>query len=225
MIHEKPNRLSDFIINNGRSERYDKGKVFHAQSFSRRLFLLSSGYVKRYQVTTREKVIELIYGPGDIFPLSQLYKEIFGVEQNEQNFIYVYQAMTDIEIFSLSATAIVKELTKEPLLYIDLYYESGLRLKSNIELLASNSYKDNHLKIAHLLYSLAEGFGEPATIKGVRGIKIAVPLEPIDLAEQTNISENDVRAVLDSMIKRKLLHIDGNSILIQNIELLKDAFL
>lgn len=220
-----PTKLSALILKRGTLEHYEKEKIFHSQHFDHRLFMLKKGYVKRYQVTNEEKVIELIYGPGHIFPLSQLYKELFKIEQNQTSFIYVYQAMTDIDIYNLSDDVVVAELEKDPLLYIDLYFESGLRLKSNIERLASNSYKDNYKKVAHQLYGLADEFGKSSSVKSMECIKIDVPLEPKDIAEQLNISVDDTEAVLDNLSKRKLILGQGKHLCILDMDMLKDVFL
>ncbi len=209
----------------GKIEFYKKDEIYHSQHFANRMFMLKKGFVKRYQVTNEEKVIELIYGPGYIFPLSQLYKELFGINQNEENFIYVYQAMTDIEAYSLDDKIIMEKIEKNPLLYIDLYYESGLRIKSNIERLASNSYRDDYKKVAHQLFCLAREFGKKAVVNKKEHIKINVPLNAKDIAEQLNISEEIAASVIDNLNKRKLIKTYKNFIYISSLNLLKDVYI
>src|SRR5689334_22424173 len=98
-----PERLTAFMQASGKLETQTSGQIFHSQDFSETLFMLKTGFVKRYQITEVDKrTIELIYGPGHMFPLSQLYKLIFGIDQNQDNLIYVYQAMTDIEMLRVS---------------------------------------------------------------------------------------------------------------------------
>lgn len=221
-----PTKLSQLMTDKGNEEHYEKNKIYHAQNFEHRLFKLEKGYVKRYQVTNNEdRVIELIYGPGHIFPLSQLYKEIFGIEQNQKNFIYVYQAMTDIDAYALSTKVVMNEIEHDPLLYIDLYYESGLRLKSNIDRLASNSFRDNYKKVAHQIVMLANDFGVESNIGGHPHTKILVPLEAIDIAEQINISTNDADSILDNLNKRGLITYKNNHIFVKDMDLLQDVYL
>ena len=211
---------------NGSLETQATGQIFHSQDFTETLFMLKTGFVKRYQITKEDKrTIELIYGPGHIFPLSQLYRRIFGIEQNQDNLIYVYQAMTDIEVFRVNDDKVLEALEADPLLYQDLFYESGLRLKSNIERLASNSLHDEYKKIAHQLVSLADEFGVVLAQNGTTKVKIALPLEPIDMAEQLNISPKVAEAVLDSLRWDGYITIKNNSITIPDVNLLKDTYL
>lgn len=221
-----PGKLPALIEQRGRLEKYSAKQVFHSQDFADTMFMLQKGYVKRYQVTKDDaRVIELIYGPKHIFPLSQLYKRLFKVEQNQENLVYVYQAMTDIEIWRISDDLIVEELGKDMDLYIDLYYESGLRLKSNIDRLASNALKDDYKKVAHQVVCLAEEFGETIESQGKLVTKVLVPLEPIDMAEQLNISVEVADAVLSSLCKNGFISIKDHIISVIDMDMLKDAYL
>jgi CRP-like cAMP-binding protein len=218
-----PEQLTNLMRQQGRLEHYSADQVFHAQNFDETLFMLKTGYVKRYQVTdTDNRIIELIYGPGHIFPLSQLYKRLFGIEQNQENLIYVYQAMTDIEIFSMQDNAILEVIESNHDLYIDLFYEAGLRLKSNIERLASNALKDEYQKVAHQLFCLANEFGKTGSKDT---INILVPLRAVDMAEQLNVSTEVADAVMASLVTRNMIAIDDNHITILDVNALKDVYL
>lgn len=222
----KPARLTNYIQDHGKLERQAADQVFHAQAFPETLFMIETGYVKRYQVTnSKERVIELIYGPGHIFPLSQLYKKLFSEEQNRSNLIYVYQAMTDVSICRISVDEVLEACENDPKLYLDLYYETGLRIKSNINRLASNALKDDYKKVAHQLVCLADEFGEKSISNSKEVIKIPVPLKPIDMAEQLNISVEVTQAVMDSLSRNKLLKIKDNIITLPDANLLRDIYL
>ncbi|HET7320435.1 MAG TPA: helix-turn-helix domain-containing protein, partial [Candidatus Saccharimonadales bacterium] len=102
---------------------------------------------------------------------------------------------------------------------------AGLRLKSNIERLASNAIKNDYKKVAHQLVCLANEFGE-TTEQGGKAISvIGVPLEPVDMAEQLNISTEIADAVLSSLHNNKLINIKGKTIEVPDLDLLKDAYL
>lgn len=221
-----PERLTALMEQKGTLEAQSAGQVFHAQNFPEALFMLKSGYVKRYQIGKDDvRVIELIYGPSHIFPLSQLYKKLFGIEQNQEDLVYVYQAMTDIEIYRLDDDEIVTELQKHPDLYADLYYEAGLRLKSNIERLASNAIKNDYKKVAHQLVCLANEFGKTVEREGKTVCTIDVPLAPVDMAEQLNISTEVADAVMASLNNNKLIEIKSAIITVPDLDLLKDVYL
>jgi len=133
--------------------------------------------------------------------------------------------MTSIEILRVGDDVVFDALENEPLLYIDLFYEGGLRLKSNIERLASNALADEYKKIAHQLVSLAEEFGEPMSDKGKISITIPVPLEFSDMAEQLNVSPMVAEAVMASLIQSGYISADNNIITIIDLALLKDVYL
>jgi len=221
-----PDGFTKFVDKHGKVEKYGVGQVFHAQDFPNKLFILKSGYVKRYQATQPErKVLELIYGPGHIISLSQLYKMLFGIDQNQDDFIYIYQAMTDVEMRSISADQVIEELEKDPILYKDFFYEAGLKLRSNIFRLASNSIKDDYKKVAHQLMSLAYEFSGLKKGDTKKTIALPLPESPVDLAEQLNISKEVAEAVLNSLSNHKIIKVDGPMVTILNVELLKDAYL
>ncbi|HSW85755.1 MAG TPA: Crp/Fnr family transcriptional regulator [Candidatus Saccharimonadales bacterium] len=222
----RANGLTQIMMQLGQLNIHDKGEIYHTQSYTKTLFILQSGYVKRYRLLENERgAIELIYGPGHIFPLSQLYSNLFDLQLNQDNFVYVYQAMTKIKALSLRTTEILPALKKDSSLYIDLFYEAGLRLKSNINRLASTAYKDNYSKIAHQLVSLAEEFGVAKMISGKMHLSIPIPLTSKDISEQVNINLEDTDTVISSLVLRGLIVYKKNKFTIPDIDLLKDVYL
>ncbi len=222
----KPKKFEAFVAKHGSIELYEKGRIFHSQDFPDKLFLLKKGYVKRYQTKNiKHRVLELIYGPDHLISLSQLYKRLFGIDQNQDAFLYVYQAMTDVEMQSIDADAVIKELARDPAMYQDFFYESGLKLRSNILRLASNSMKADSQKVAHQLVGLAYEFG--GVTAGYTGNSVALPLPQTatDLAEQLNIKVAAAQKALDSFSKKKLIKLHNDKITILNIELLTDMYL
>lgn len=222
----EPSLFKAFMQQHGTSETYASGRVFHSQDFAEKVFLLTSGYVKRYQARKLErKVLELIYGPGHIISLSQLYKHLFGVDQNQSDFLYVYQAMTDVEVLWLDANAVARELEKNPEMYKDFFFESGLKLRSNIARLASNSMKDSTERVAHQLVSLAYEFAGITDGNAGSSATLPLPQTAIDLAEQLNISTSTAEEALATLVGKKLLEIKGPIIKLTSVEHLKDVYL
>lgn len=222
----KPEQLTDLIKKQGQVQKYSAGEIYHSQDFAEALYMLKSGYVKRYQVAEGNKrVIELIYGPSHIFPLTHLYKKMFNTDHNQDNLVYVYQAMSDIEIYRIGVNEIVEATDKDPKLFIDLFYEAGLRLRANINRLASNALVSDYQKVAHQLVSLADEFGKYDKTGKQGAVTILVPLEPVDMSEQLNISIEAADAMLDNLEKRGLITIKGDSISIPDLDMLKDAYL
>lgn len=217
--------LSQLMQENGKLDKYDAGQVFHAHDFNETLFMLKKGYVKRYQITnTKERVIELIYGPKHIFPLSQIYRRIFDLNMNQEEMVYVYVTMSDVEILSLKGNVVIDAVNKDKDLYQGLFYEAGLRLRSNIHRLASNSFRDDYKKVAHQLVGLADEFGILVTRKGEQVTRIDVPQEPVDIAEQLNISVDAAKKSLKRLRDAGLIKTEGKHILVPNTNFLRDVY-
>lgn len=226
MVVMRPVTFETFMATHGKLQKYSSGRIFHTQDFSGRLFLLKSGYVKRYQAQNlNHRVLELIYGPGHIISLSQLYKMLFGINQNQDDFLYVYETMTEVELFSIDADAVIEELHKNPAMYEDFFYESGLKLRSNIFRLTSNSIKDEDKKIAHQLASLAYEFCGVGTDDLPNSIKLPFPHTAKDLSEQLNIPENVVSAGLKDLEQKHIIKVDGSTITILDMQFLKEMYL
>ncbi|HVS58113.1 MAG TPA: Crp/Fnr family transcriptional regulator [Candidatus Saccharimonadales bacterium] len=221
-----PTKFRDFVHKHGTAEQYKTGQVFHGHDFPAKLFVLKTGYVKRYQATNpHQRVIELIYGPGRIISLSQLYAALFGVEQNQEDLIYVYEAMTDVEAWVVTHDQVMQALQKGPELYKDFFYESGLTLRANINRLASNALKDDYKKVTHQIKCLADEFGDVVQHKGKPVTKILAPLRPIDMAEQLNISVEVADAVMSSLNKNGIIVIEGSTVYVPDGAQLKDEYL
>lgn len=222
----QPTKFAEFVEAHGTTENYAAGQVFHTQDFPDKLFLLKSGYVKRYQATKpTSKVIELIYGPGHVISLSQLYKRLFGIDQNQYDSIYIYQAMTDVELESIDADIVLSELEKDVELYRDFFYEAGLKLRSNISRLASNSIKDEYKKVAHQVLSLAYEFADYSEGDTRTTIELPLPQTSIDIAEQLNITEEAAQKALKELADNNIIDVQGSKITILNTGLLRDAYL
>lgn len=220
------NELKD-LLKKGSVVSYKKGQIFYALDFKEELYVVQSGYVKRYAIAEEGiRTIESIYGPGYFFPLTVAYTILFNFEIGQESNTYVYQAMTDVSIQGISSGQLQAAAENSPGLYKDLFYEAGRRLRANINQLTSNVLKDDYQKITHQLIYLAEEFGEVEQ-KGVKtGIQIKLPLAPIDMAEQLNISVEVVDAIMARLEKYELLKIKkGNKLFLPDIDMLKDGYL
>jgi CRP-like cAMP-binding protein len=225
-IKMPPKRLIA-LVKNGSVEKFSKDQVFYALDFKEELYVVKKGYVKRYAVTEENsRVIESIYGPGYFFPLTPVYKQLLKLNLSQEGLTYVYQAMTDVEVQGISSEKLSAATEEDPKIYRDLLYEAGRRLRANINRLASNALKDDYKKVTHQLAYLAEEFGEVKSQDIKTGIKIKVPLTPIDMAEQLNISVEIVDAVMARLEKHGLLVAGkGNKLFLPDVDMLKDGYL
>lgn len=225
MLDMRPDRLSKLVAF-GPIESHCAGEVFYSLDFKEELYIVKTGYVKRYSVMAdKQKVIESIYGPGYFFPLTSVYSALLHFNLSQEINTYVYQAMTDVEIQGISSEKLLSAVTDDPSLYKDLFYEAGVRLRANVNRLSSNAFKNDYQKVTHQLAYLAEEFGvlDECGVKPVQ--RIPLPLEPIEIAEQLNISEETAIQAFQKLQAHDIITIENSYILITDINLLKDAYL
>jgi CRP-like cAMP-binding protein len=223
----KPNRLRK-IIQSGETEKYSEGEFFHSLDFSSNkfLFVVKTGFVKRYSISEQNvKAIESIYGPNYFFPLSPVFAHLFEYDLNQTSYTYIYQAMTDVELHKISIKDLDKKLKEDPKLYADLLYETGRRLKVDIDRLTSNALKTDYKKTAHQLVCLAEEFGESERNNIKTSVKIIVPLKPVDIAEQVNITKASATEALAQLEGQNLIKQENGLVSVPDVALLRDAYL
>ena len=221
----KPSRLRK-IIQKEAVKSYSQGDFFQSLEFAKELYVVKSGFVKRYSINEQgTKTIESIYGPNYFFPLSPVFMSLFEYDLNQKFFKYAYQAMTDVELNSISISDLMNLLKDQPELHADLLYETGRRLRVDIERLTSNSLKTDYKKIAHQIVCLAEEFGDVKRHNIKTSIKIVVPLKPVDLAEQLNLTEESAADNLAKLESQNLVTMENGYIHVPDEALLRDAYL
>lgn len=213
------------LVEQGKTANYPKGRVFYSLDFKEKLYLIKKGYVKRYAINEEnQKVIESIYGPDYFFPLTAIFSSLMGLDLSQDDVTYLYQAMTDIEVIGIDAKILTTSVETDPLLYADLLKEAGRRLKANINRLSSNALKSDYRKVSHQLVYLADEFGKVSSHQDGQTVKLTLPLKPIDIAEQLNISVDSVNDALDRLEAQDTLTIKGTQYYITDMNLLRDAY-
>lgn len=205
------------LLSSGKHFQLPKGQVVDMFDDRALLNLINKGFIKRYLITNDGlKGIQVIYGPGDIFPLTPVYKSIFNMDIYSGPEQYYYEAMTDIEIFSIDQTSLRDAAEKDPLINKDLFYAAGLRLNSYIHRLESLALRSANKKVAHQLIYLANVFGQ----KTDQGVVIPVPLTHQNLAEILNLARETVSNCM-SRLQDKGLIISDKNIIVTDIERLQ----
>lgn len=173
----------------GRQQKFPKGQVLYFSDDRMTLGILESGYVKRYSITSEgNQSIQSIYGPGDIFPLTPVFRLLFNMELSTGSEVLYYEPITAMTMYSISATELQNLLQEQPNLHKDLLFVCGERLKSNIQRLENISLKTALSQVAHQLLYFAERFG--TTEDGVTTIN--VPLTHQTLASILNLARETV---------------------------------
>lgn len=209
--------LHKLLLTGKRSKR-SKGQIIQTTESQRTVNLVESGYVKRYLISNTGSLgVEVIYGPGDIFPLTLMFKTLFDQDIYEGPEIYFYDAMCETKIYTIDISELSKAVEGNPLLYKDLLSESGRRLHSTLNGLENLALKSSYRRVAHQLVYFAAQFGEQRP----SGIKIAVPFTHQDLADVLSLTRETVSTCISKLRDKKLIK-TGKYIVVTDLEKLKE---
>ena len=206
------------LLERGRKYPVKKGQIL--QSSDNRLLttLVKSGFIKRYLIANDGSFgVQSIYGPGDIFPLTLIFKLILDQDLYHGPETYYYEAMCDSEIYILSNEVLLKQVESDPSLYRDLFSEAGRRLTSNIQRLENISLTSAYKRVAHQLVFYAKEFSEPTPL----GTKLVIPLTHLDLANILSISRETVSQAMSKLRAEGLIKTNKH-IIIPNLKKLED---
>ena len=207
------------LLSSGKQHQFPKGQVMHFADERMLLSVLNTGYVKRYSITDDgSQSIQSIYGPGDIFPLTPVFKALFNKDIYLGQEVFYYEAMTPVIMHSVDRETLEAGLVAEPEIYKDLLYVSGVRLSSNIQRLENMSLRVANRKVAHQLVHYANKFGK----KGDHGITLQLPLTHQNLASILNLARETVTNCLTALQEKGILESDKN-IVILDLDALKRA--
>jgi len=207
------------LLLNGRNYKFKKGQILADTESSSSISLVTSGYVKRFQIMDDGSIsIQSIYGPGKIFPITFVFKALLNQEIYSGREVFYYEAMTNGEIYKLSDEDLVKSVENDPSLYKDLLAVSGIRLHSNIHLLENMALRTFYNKLAHQLVFMAREFGKPSK----SGIRIDVPLTHSDLASILGATRETVSNSIGELRDKHLIKTANKFITVLDINKLED---
>lgn len=206
------------LILTGKQQFVTKGAIVSGLGDASQLHLIAEGYVKRYMITSDgERSIQVIYGPGDILPLTPVYKAVFDMNIYRGSETYYYEAITRTSLYSIELSVLMRATEQNPLLYKDMFFAAGVRLNSYIHRLEDTSLGEVHRRIAHLLLYFADQFGK----QGPGGIRIDLPVTHQLLAETLNLARETITRRLAKLEDEGLI-VGGRNILIKDIDRLKE---
>lgn len=218
ILGQKKHSLHD-LLRNGRFYNRAKGQVIQTTESEKNFNLIKSGYVKRYLISNAGTLgVEVIYGPGDFFSITQVYKVLFNKDLNEGPEIFYYEAMTNTEIYSVNITVLVEAAEKNLVLYKDFFKVAGDRLYSTLHGLENLTMKTAHKRVAHQLHYFAKRFGAK---KLTGGIKISLPLTHQDIADVLSLTRETVSMSMVQLRQQKLIK-TGRHIVIPNLKKLEE---
>jgi CRP-like cAMP-binding protein len=217
MFTTTPSQRLTALLKTGRHYNVSKGGVVFNSTDNRTLQLVERGYIKRYQITNNGAYsIQSIYGPHDIFPLTNIIKTLLGKKLYEGPETYFYEAISNARLYRLDLDAVVKAVDQDPLLYRDLLGVAAERLQSNIQQLENLSLPIYYQRVAHQLWFFCNKF----SIKDEKGAKLEIPLTHQDLADILSTTRETV-SVCMSKLKKEGLIVPGRYLYIPDYEKLK----
>lgn len=216
-----PTTLHQLLKTAGKFRQYSRGEVIQSTDEQTDFNLILSGYVKRYLIVKDGSLgIEAIYGPGDVFSLTLIYKELLNQSIYEGPETYYFEALDNCETYSMHITPLKQYVSENPGLYKDLLAESGKRIKTFIEGLENIAMGVAYNRIVHLLLYYAQQFGEETTV----GTQIKLPLTHYDLASILNVTRETVTANIIKLRDKQLIKTGRNIIVLDITGLKAEAY-
>ncbi len=206
------------LLKEERKKTLGKGQVIQTTDTQTAFNLLNKGYVKRYMISNTGALnTEVIYGPGDIFPLTMAFKAIYGKDINDGPEVYYYETMTAAELHSVDTQQLLEKIQGDPLIYKSLFLEAGTRLHSTLNSLENLALRTSYRRVAHELLFLAKRFGQEKS----EGVRIDLPLTHQDLADLLSLTRETVSNSMGEL-RRKGLVITNRRIYIPDMKKLEE---
>jgi CRP-like cAMP-binding protein len=206
-----PNDLRELLLS-GRRHKLSKKQILQSTEDRQVMNLVKSGYIKRYLIANDGTLgIQVVYGPGNIFPVTLALKALFNQEVYSKEIFY-YEAMGDAEVYTIDISTLVKAVDDNPLIYRDLLEETGKRLNSTLQGLENLTLKSSYKRVAHQLAYFASRFGE----KTDKGLRINVALTHQDLANILSLTRETVSTCMSDLRERGLISSDKQKIIVTN---------
>ncbi len=208
------------LMQNGTYYRRRKGQSIELYQDKASISLIREGYIKRYLISKDGTLgTQSIYGPGYVFPLTTALLALLDQRIYHGDETYFYEAITDVQIYSISRDELAAAAENQPLIYKEILFEAGRRLQSNIQQLENMSLKSAYQRVAHQLVFLAAQFGENTP----NGTRIQIPLTHQDLADMLSLNRETVSRAISKLRERELITSDSRPI-IPDLEQLKTVF-
>lgn len=202
----------------GRHFKLSKGQIVQSTDDRRVFNYLTAGYVKRYLISNDGSLgVQVIYGPGDVFPITLAFSALFEQNINESPETYYYETMTDAELYTVNESDLKESVEADPSLYKDLMAISGKRLHSTLHGLENLTLKTSYFRVAHELLYMAQRFSE----KSPQGAKILIPLTHQDLADILSLTRETVSTCM-VQLRQKGLITTGKHICVKDMEKLEN---
>lgn len=214
----KKNKLESLLLEQGRPYAVGKQQILQSTEDRQVVNLVVSGFVRKYLITNDGSIgVMIVYGPGDIFPLTLTYSKLFGQQLYSGSETFFYEAMAPTEVRTIDADTLYKAVLEDPEIYKDLYREAGRHLEFCIQSIENIALRNSGKRIAHFLLYFARKFGT----KTKEGIQIEIPMSHQSIGELLNLTRETVTTNMIKMRKKKLIKTDKR-IVVTNLKALEE---
>lgn len=212
------NNLHQLMMKKGKLIRRVKKQVIQTTDTQKYLYLVKLGFVKRYMINNDGSLgVDLIYGPGDVFSLTLVFRAIFEEEILDSPEVYYYEALTTTDLYAMPIERLLISVEKDPMLYKDILNEAGKRMTSATQGLENKEMKNSYKKVAHQLAYYAGRFGHA---KG-SSVVLLPSLTHQDIADILSLTRETVSVCMMKLRKKGLIKI-GRQIVVPDIKKLTD---
>lgn len=203
------------IVRVGIRKKYKKGSIILLEEETgAALFVIVSGKVKIVRTDDEgREVILSILGENDFFGEMSI---LDGLSRSAS-----VVAITKTELFMIHRRDFLKLMQDVPSVAISLLKEMTLRLRKADSQIKSLSLKDATGRVANVILQLADDIG---TIRKGRVEIDELPLQQ-DLANMAGTSRETISRVVHSFIKKGLVEMRGNKLIISDYEKFKSLFM
>lgn len=210
----------DKVLGGAREYVLPKGQTIEPFGSAGKFYYVKEGFVKRYMVNSYGEVaVQSIYGPGNFFPLTKVFKALLNQKIYAGGEEYFYETLTKAILLTVELKALVNAAQEDPDVYKAVLLETGRRLESNIQQLENVSFRNARKEIAHELVFLARHFGRSTP----EGIELKVPLTQQDLSDLIVMSRETVSRQI-AQLKRRGLLLATKRIVIPNVDSLRGVY-
>jgi len=203
----------------GKLLSFRKDELVTSTDSKHQVMMMVEGYVKRYMITRSGSLgIQIVYGPQDVFSLTNVFELLLQQNIYDGPSIYYYQTMSAARLYLLDADVFCEAVQRDPVFYKELFSEAGQHLMTCVYNIENNSLINSYEQVAHGLLYYAKKFG----IETEEGTKIGVPLTHQDIADILGITrQTATRAIIKLRNKGMISTDDG--ITVPDIERLERA--
>jgi CRP-like cAMP-binding protein len=206
-------------ITSGQRLVFSKGEAVTSTEGGSDIMLVESGHVKRYSIANSgAHAVQIIYSAQDIFPLTKVYHEFYGLDLYDGPETYYYAAMSDLVVYRIGIDHLLAMAEQDGSLYKELFYEAGHHLKWCVHRIESSSLSNATQRVAHELVFLAAEFGRPAPA----GTDFCLQITHQDLAESLGTTRATVTLAVAELRQQGAIA-EGRHLIIRDVKRLTEA--